>query len=88
MASARTWAPRKLRFAHDKSDDHWSIQDGDPEVVLALGSAWRRRLHEWLSQPDSAFDTSVGGEPRLWCWGIVDKLHPLDGAVRMPSNKA
>jgi hypothetical protein len=80
MAGARTWAPRRLRFVHHTSDDHWSIQDGDPEVVVTIGKAWRDRMHMWLAQPESAFDTSVGGTPQLWCWGVVHEPHPLDGS--------
>ena len=90
MAGARTWAPRRLRFAYHPSSDHWSIQDGDPEVVVTLGQDWRDRVHKWLAHSESAFDTSVGGKPQLWCWGVVDGQHPLDGddRGRMPSNKA
>ena len=79
MRGARAWAPQRLRFERHPNSDHWAIQDGDPEVVLTFGLDWRDRMQKWLADPERAFDTSVGGNPALVCWGLVDKRHPLDG---------
>ncbi len=63
-------SPRRLRMVLDAPADRWGFVADGPEVVLHMGSRRHARVIDWLSDPDTAFDTAVG-DPPLWCWGVV-----------------
>ena len=48
------------------------IAETEADVTIKLGAEQLDGLIRWLADPTAAFDTTYGGPPPLWFWGVVN----------------
>lgn len=65
-------APERLRIELDLSDAKaWSLVEDGAVVHWQLGVGSMRNAADVFADPVKHFDSSFGGEPALWSWGIL-----------------
>ena len=70
-------APERVRVELDLSDnDVWALVEDGAAVHWRLGTQSLRRVADVFADPDEYFDSAVGQEPVLWCWGVLIQSPP------------
>lgn len=66
-------SPAKLRLEYDPSSPmRWSFELDDDRAVFIVGSGRVAEIKAVLDNPEQYFDQSIGGEPGLWLWVVLD----------------
>jgi hypothetical protein len=65
-------APERLRIESNPADArHWSLVEEGAVVHWQLGADSLRHAAEVFADPAKHFDSTMGQEPALWCWGLL-----------------
>jgi len=66
-------APERLRLESDpSSSDAWALVEDGAVVHWRLGTRTLRKVADVFADPAKYFDSTVGQEPALWSWGLLD----------------
>jgi hypothetical protein len=67
-------APETLRIELDLSSaDAWALVEDGAVVHWRLGAESLRSMADVFADPARYFDSTVGREPVLWSWGVLDR---------------
>jgi hypothetical protein len=73
-------APERIRIESGLSaSEAWTLVEDGALVHWRLGTQSMRKLADVFADPAKYFDSTVGQEPVLWCWGVL---------AQSPSNKS
>lgn len=61
-----------INWTPDRKNE-WSIDEQDDEVIMVLGKKVLANIENAIENPNKAFDTTIGVDPLLWFWGIIDR---------------
>jgi hypothetical protein len=65
-------SPGKLRVGLVEADPSaWSIEVKGTVVEWRFGSRWATVVADAFADPEKHFDSTIGGDPRVWSWGLL-----------------
>ena len=71
---AATWqSPLKLRLGLDATNpDAWRFDEDKDVVVWTFGARTGVEVAALFGNPSAYFDQSIGSNPVVWSWGLID----------------
>jgi hypothetical protein len=76
-------APERLRIELDQSDANaWALVEDGAVVNWQMGAASLRNAAAVFADPVKYFDSAIGKEPVLWCWGMLTQSPPKKSRER------
>lgn len=70
-------APERLRLELDQTtSDAWELVEEGAVVHWRLGANTLRHMADVFADPAMYFDSTVGRDPVLWCWGLLAQTTP------------
>jgi hypothetical protein len=70
--AARISSPTSVRLSYDSDlDAVWTMDEAADPLAWQLGAQGSAEVLSVLEEPDRHFDSSFGGDPVIWWWGVI-----------------